>query len=284
MSGHTIGAALQAAVEALEPASESPGLDAQVLLSHVLAVDRAVLLAHPERDLTAEQAACFEALVRQCARGLPLPYATGWRAFYHHDFHVTPDVLIPRPETEHLVEAALLWALSRAVDGSSLTIVDVGTGSGAIALSLAAALPRATVHATDISPAALDIARRNASRLQVELCFHQGDLLAALPESVKPDLIAANLPYIATDELAGLAVARHEPRLALDGGPDGLDLIRRLLVQTLGRVGKTFALMLEIGAGQDQAVQALCRAAFPDATIRVIKDYAGQNRVVEVLQ
>ncbi len=282
MSRTTIGTALQAAVGALDAAA-SPQLDAQLLLGHVMGLGRAALLAHPEHILTPAQAAKFDSLIRQAAAGVPIPYLTGHRAFYLHDFLVTPDVLIPRPETEHLVEAALAWAHRHPADGEGLTLVDVGTGSGAIALSLAAALPAAAVHAIDISPAALEVARRNARRLAVtDVYFHQGDLLAALPEAVQPDLIAANLPYIPSDDLDALPVARHEPRLALNGGPDGLALIRRLLAQAVMRVGEAFCLLLEIGADQGAAVATLCRETFPGTAVRVIKDYAGHDRVVEV--
>lgn len=284
MSGTTIGAALRTGAERLALVSESPQLDAQLLLAHVLDVDRAVLLTHPERALIAGQAARFADLVAVCADGLPVPYAIGARAFFRHDFTVTPDVLIPRPETEHLVEAALAWAESHDGPGP-LTVVDVGTGSGAIAISLAAGLPDAFVHAVDISAAALAVARGNAARLGLDgVRFHSGDLLDALPPDIRPDLIAANLPYIPTDELDTLPVVKHEPRLALDGGADGLDFIRRLVRGAVERVPRRFCLLLEIGAEQGGAVVALCRSAFPEAAVRVINDYAGHDRVVEVIR
>ncbi len=281
ITGQMVGEALRQASQALGAVSGSPQLDAGVLLTAVLGVERTALLAHPERPLTPDQAARYAELVARAAEGTPIPYLTGWRAFCHHDFIVTPDVLIPRPETEHLVDAALAWAQARPAQ--RLTIADVGTGSGAIALSLAAALPGATVYALDCSAAALEVARRNAIQIGVSnVRFGQGDLLAALPEGVNPDLIAANLPYIPSADLDALAVARHEPRLALDGGPDGLDVIRRLVTQAIDRLPPTFALLLEIGAGQGGAVSALCRQAFPDAQVRVLPDYAGHERVVEV--
>lgn len=280
-TGQMVGEALRQASRALGAVSGSPQLDAGVLLAAMLGVERTALLAHPERLLTPDQAAHYAELVARAAEGTPIPYLTGWRAFYHHDFIVTPDVLIPRPETEHLVDAALAWA--QTCPQQRLTIVDVGTGSGAIALSLAAALPGATVYALDCSAAALEVARRNAIQIGVSnVRFGQGDLLTALPDGVKPDLIVANLPYIPSADLEALAVARHEPRLALDGGLDGLDVIRRLTAEAADCVPPTFALLLEIGAGQGRAVSALCRRAFPGARVRVLPDYAGHDRIVEV--
>ena len=294
MIGLTVEAALQAATARLRDGLDRPGAvearhEALILLAHVLGVGRAVfavdVLAHPERALAPDRAAAFEALVTRRAAGEPLPYLTGTRAFYHHDFLVTPAVLIPRPETEHLVEAALDWSRQRAPEGRGLTLVDVGTGSGAIALSLAAALPGATVHALDVSPAALDVARRNAARMGVaNVIFGQGDLLAPLPPDVRPDLVIANLPYIPAAELATLPVARHEPRLALDGGPDGLDLIRRLAAQAADRLATPGCLLLEIGAGQGEAAAVLAAACFPAGRIDVINDYAGHDRVVRVVR
>ncbi len=285
MTPDTLGAALEAAYAALGAVSDSPQLDAQMLLAHILGTERVTLLAHPERTLEAGQRARFEALVSRAAQGYPVAYLVGKRAFYRHEFAVTPDVLIPRPETEHLVEAALAWAGAIDPRGQGLTLVDVGTGSGAIAISLARALPAAEVYATDISPAALAVARYNAVTLGVtRIHFLLSDLLAALPPEVRPDLVAANLPYIPAAELDGLAVARHEPRLALDGGLDGLDPIRRLLAQLTGRMAARCCLLLEIGAGQGAAVSALCAGAFPSAMVRVIHDYAGHDRVVEVVR
>lgn len=250
-------------------------LDLSCLLVAVLGVDRAALIAHPERPLSQDEATAFEALVLRRAAGTPIPYLTGRRAFYDRDFLVTPAVLIPRPETEHLIEIALDWARGR----HGLRIVDVGTGSGAIAVTLAAHLPGASVWAVDQSPETLDVARQNAARYDVPVTFVQGDLLEPLAgESM--DLIAANLPYIATDELAGLAVARYEPRLALDGGPDGLALIRRLLAQAPGVLAPAGLALLEIGAGQGAAVCALAESAFPGARVRLLADYAGLDRVV----
>jgi release factor glutamine methyltransferase len=256
-------------------------IDAPLILMHVLGVDRAALLTHPDRELTSEQATTFRALIVQRAAGVPVPYLTGSRAFYDLDFAVTPDVLIPRPETEHLVESALQWAQGR----HALRLVDVGTGSGAIAVTLVVHLPEARVWAVDVSAAALDVARRNAIRhgAAERITFVQGDLLEPLIAADQPvDLIAANLPYIASDELKTLPVAQYEPLLALDGGADGLDFIRRLLVQAPRVLARDGLLMMEIAAGQGARVCELGAAAFPDARVTLIRDYAGLERVVRV--
>ncbi|GAB4573550.1 MAG: peptide chain release factor N(5)-glutamine methyltransferase [Anaerolineae bacterium] len=279
----TIGTALARARKALSAVSDSPQLDAHVLLAHVLGVVRATLIAHPERVLTAEQAAAFDALVARAAGGEPVPYLIGERAFYRHDFSVTPDVLIPRPETEHLVEATLNLVRRLWPDSQGLALVDVGTGSGAIAVSLAAALPGVRMIALDISPAALAVARRNAARVGVALECYESDLLEGLPADVQPAVIVSNPPYIPTAELATLEVAQHEPRLALDGGPDGLAVIRRLVTQAAERLVRPGALLMEIGSGQGAAVQVLCESAFSRTDVRVLRDYAGHERVVEVV-
>jgi release factor glutamine methyltransferase len=277
----TIEEALAWARAALAEASESEPLDAALLLMHVLGVDRAALIAHPERPLTPEQSAAYRNLIERRAAGVPLPYLTGGRAFYDLELIITPDVLIPRPETEHLVEAALAWARGRR----GLRVVDVGTGSGAIAVALARHLRDAHVWALDISAAALDVARQNAARYGMleRIEFVPGDLLTPLIyKGQQADLIAANLPYITSDELDALAVARYEPRLALDGGPDGLDLIRRLLGQAPRVLAAGGLLLLEIGAGQGEQVRALAETAFPGAQVHITPDYAGHDRVVSV--
>jgi release factor glutamine methyltransferase len=261
--------------------ADSEPIDASLLLMHVLGVDRAALLTHPDRELTPEQTVTFRALILQRAAGVPVPYLTGTRAFYDLDFAVTPDVLIPRPETEHLVESALQWAQGR----HDVRLVDVGTGSGAIAVTLAVHLPEARVWAVDVSAAALDVARRNAIRhgAAERITFVQGDLLEPLIAADQPvDLIAANLPYIASDELKALPVAQYEPLLALDGGADGLDYIRRLLVQAPHVLARDGRLLMEIAAGQGARVRELGAAAFPGAYVTLIRDYAGLDRLVSV--
>lgn len=251
-------------------------LDAHVLLGEVLGVERAYLLAHPEAELTAEQAERFEAWVARCAAGEPVAYILGRRAFYDRDFFVTPDVLIPRPETELLLENALAWAGDRV-----LTAADVGTGSGALAVTLAANKANVQVHAVDVSAAALAVARKNAAAAGVEVQFYKGDLLTPLVErGIKLDLVMANLPYIASDEVPTLAVSRYEPVLALDGGGDGLELVRRLLAQVPQVANAGALVLLEIGAGQGAATLDLVRAALPGARAELLLDYAGHDRIV----
>ncbi len=273
----TWGAALAWAWQRFAPVSESPRLDAEVLLADVTGASRAQVLAWPERLLDEGQIRDFRARVDLRSRGEPVAYLIGAREFYGRRFTVTPDVLIPRPETEHLVEAALAWCTDRIPNPR---IIDVGTGSGIIALSLAAELPGAHVWGVDRSAAALEVARRNADHLNIKgrVKWLLGDLLSAAHGPF--DLIAANLPYIPSAELAALEVARHEPRIALDGGSDGLGPIRRLLKQA--RLSRPGLLLLEIGAGQAEAVSQLAQQHFSDARINQIHDYGGHVRVIAI--
>jgi release factor glutamine methyltransferase len=259
-------------------------LDAHVLLGEVLGVDRATLIAEPERPLTPEQAARFADYMARCAAGEPVAYILGRRAFYDRDFLVTPAVLIPRPETELLLEQALVWSGERLTTWAGnrpITAADIGTGSGALAVTFAALRPQAQVCAVDISPAALAVAQQNAERQQTNVTFYEGDLLTPLIErGIKLDLIMANLPYIASDEVPGLAVSRYEPRLALDGGADGLDLIRRLLTQTPPVAKPGALILLEIGAGQGSAALALTQSMLQPQRAALILDYAGLDRII----
>jgi release factor glutamine methyltransferase len=275
---------LQAAFIRLRTVTDAPRLEAEVLLSHVLGVSHTTLTAHPEYVLTAKQLSNFQVLVRRRGRDYPLPYLTGRAEFYGLEFEVTPEVLIPRPETETLVDLALAR--------QPATVVDVGTGCGCIAVALAVHLPEATIYAIEISPAALAVARRNvewhgvAGRVRLMV----GDVLSPRPGPV--DLIVSNPPYIPSDRCALLpaSVRNHEPRLALDGGPDGLEIVRQLLAQApavlhsaepaAGRPGG--GLLIEIGADQGEAASHLARTFFPHATVRVHPDLAGRDRVLEV--
>lgn len=275
----TIQSALQRARSEIASASESASLDSQVLLAHVLGVDRTYLLAHSDELLAADHQNTFFDLVRRCAQGEPLAYLIGRRGFYDRDFIVSPSVLVPRPETELLLERALAFARTRP----NLTVVDVGTGSGAIAVTVAALCAHATVFAVDVSAAALQIARQNAELHHAPVTLFQGDLLLPIiQQGIRVDLLLANLPYIPSAEVPTLAVSHHEPHLALDGGADGLELVRRLLSQSRICLNPAALTLLEIGAGQGVAVRNAVLDIFPQASVTIQLDYSGLDRIVVV--
>ncbi|HEV7128020.1 MAG TPA: peptide chain release factor N(5)-glutamine methyltransferase [Ktedonobacterales bacterium] len=283
----TWGAALHVASAALARtgASATPELDAAVLLGHLTGARRATLLAYPESALPTEQAAAYAALIERRLAGEPVAYLTGHREFMGLDFLTDSRALIPRPETEHLVEAALVLARARLARGAAPLVADIGTGSGAIAFSVAALEPRLPrLYATDVSDAALALAAENAARLGVaaRVTLLAGDLLDPLPEPV--DLLLANLPYIAPREAPTLQidVTRYEPALALYGAEDGRGHFRRFFAAAPAHLLPGAALLLEFGYDQRHALEALVRAHFPQATLRVIGDYAGWDRVLVV--
>jgi release factor glutamine methyltransferase len=269
--------------------SPTPVLDAQIWLAHVLGWSRTRLLAHPEKELSRDEVAQFEEGLARLVAGEPLPYLTGLTEFYGLTFHVSPATLIPRPETEHLVEAALDLLATRTIrsaqlGGFSPRVADIGTGSGCIAVSLGVHLPDAQIYATDISQAALDVATRNARRHNVaeRISFLQGYLLDPLPDRV--DLIVANLPYIADHEWDDLPVSvrEHEPTSALRGGSEGLDLVEELLRNTPAVLQPGGALLLEIGAYQGAAALALAHACLPGARVELQQDFVGRDRLLLV--
>ncbi|MGD0612760.1 MAG: peptide chain release factor N(5)-glutamine methyltransferase [Anaerolineales bacterium] len=278
--GESVGSSLADLTARFQKTSETPGLDAQVLLAHVLDRPRAWVMAHPEASLAEAPSRALGALLLRLEAGEPLPYVLGSWEFFGLELEVTPDVLIPRPETELLVETALDW-LHQHPDRR--LAADIGTGSGCIAVALACHIPDLTVLATDISPVALQVACRNAARHQVEgrvtcLC---SDLI---PEDERGfDLIVANLPYIPSRTLQGLRIYGREPNLALDGGADGLDLIRRLLALVPDRLDAGGMLLLEIEASQGPAVLSLAYDAFGDGQIHLHQDLSGHDRLLEVL-
>ncbi len=261
------------------PSSETAMLDAHMLLCRVLATGRAYLLAHPEHVLTPEQAAQYADWINRRAAGEPVAYILGEAGFFDRDFRVTPAVLIPRPETEHLVEEALLFIQQQP----HISAADIGTGSGAIAVTVAANAPRVTMHATDVSSAALTLARHNAAQHGVNITFHQGHLAQPLiTAGITVRLLMANLPYIASDELPKLDVSKYEPHLALDGGSDGLRLIAELL-EAVPQICQPGALiLLEIGADQGAAAAELAQQTLSPQFVSLIKDYAGHDRVVRI--
>ena len=258
-------------------------IEAQVLLRNWLGIDRATFHASRDRELSDKDATAFERTVERRIEGEPLSYITGHREFYGLDFVVTPDVLVPRQETEFLVEAVLEYARSFGRNGSALTIADVGTGSGAIAVALGRHLPNATVYATDVSRAALRMADENVRRHGLEGRVHlrQGDLFEALDGPV--DVVASNPPYLSDDEVVDLPPdVKWEPRLALAAGSDGMDVLRGLIVGTCDYVKPGGLLAFEIDPRRLEAVESLARKTFAGGEITVVKDYAGLDRVVTV--
>jgi len=258
----------------------SARLDAELLLAMVLETDRVGVYLRFDRPLGRSEVDAYRALIRRRGEGEPVAHLTGRREFWSRTFTVTPDVLIPRPETELVVERAL--ALAGARD-RPLRILDLGTGSGAIAVALAVELPAAQVTAVDISPAAVQVAERNAVAAGVEARVRVlvSDWTAALDRDARFDLVVSNPPYIPSAEIGGLASeVQREPRLALDGGADGLDAYRRLVPEACRFVVPGGAVVFEIGIGQAPAVAALCASAGLIAVGRHA-DLAGIERVVE---
>lgn len=266
-------------------ALDSPRLDAEVLLAYCLTMSREQLLAASDLPIAPAAARRFETLLARRLQREPVAYITGKQEFWSRDFAVTSDVLIPRPDTERLVEVSLVCA-AQFPASTLLRIADLCTGSGAVAVSLAGELPMARIYATDISPAALQIARGNAAAHHVaeRMQFFTGDLFDALrprPE-VTFDLIVSNPPYVRRDEIVTLGpeVSRWEPRVALDGGIDGLEFYRRIAAVAPDYLAERGALVLEIGADMASAVVALCTATGLFREIAVHQDYAGKDRVV----
>jgi release factor glutamine methyltransferase len=263
----------------LAQVSDTPNLDSQVLLAEVLGQPRAWVMAHPEAELNDEQAARLQNQLQRLEGGEALPYVLGHWEFYGLDFLISPAVLIPRPETELLVDQALAWL--QANPGRNQA-ADVGTGSGCIAVSLAVHHPDLRVTAIDLSTAALETARQNAARhgVQRQVRLVQADLLSASKGTF--DLICANPPYIPRNELEKLKVYQREPGLALDGGPDGLTLIRRLLAEAPQRLAAGGLLLMEIEASLGEQVLALARQFFPGAQWQILPDLAGRERLLRV--
>jgi release factor glutamine methyltransferase len=260
-----------------EKGVENPRLDAEVLLSHILGKDRLYLYTHFDRPLDQRELAAYRDCVKKRVMRQPVAYITGCREFMGLTFSVSPDVLIPRPDTEILVEAAI----DRLRQLEAPVVADLGTGSGAIIISVLRHVTKARGVAVDISAQALAVAEKNAEKLGVEdrLTLRAGDLLAPL-EGRLFDAILSNPPYIPLADIAGLEPeVRNEPRLALDGGPDGLTFYRRIMTEGPAYLQQGGFIAVEIGIGQSEAVAELARQA--GLTVNaIIKDYSGIERVV----
>ncbi|MBI3170023.1 MAG: peptide chain release factor N(5)-glutamine methyltransferase [Chloroflexi bacterium] len=259
--------------------------DAQLLLAHVVGHPRTWLLAHLDTPLSAPMLDSADQAFSKLETGEPLPYILGHWEFFGLDFDITPAVLIPRPETELMVEKAIKWLSASA---ERRTVADVGTGSGIIATSIAMRVPDANILATDISRAALKIAKHNAEKFHVHhrIDFLQCDLL---PQHVDPlpterhfDLICANLPYIPTETLRALPIFGREPTLALDGGEDGLDIYRRLLNVAPAWLAPNGMILLELEATQGVKALNLAYDLFSESSISLYQDLAGHDRLLQI--
>jgi release factor glutamine methyltransferase len=252
----------------------SPRLNAELLLMFVLGCDRAYIFAHPERELTNDEEMQFDAALKERARGVPAQYITGHQEFWGMDLIVTPAVLIPRPETEHLIETVLQLVASKSPGDEALDprhpgkemsenpvmrIADVGTGSGCVALALAKEFPQAEIHATDISASALEIAGVNAARLQLSsrIHFHQADLLNGMEPGF--DIVASNPPYVGEreEDQVQFEVRKFEPRSAVFAGPTGIEIIARLIPQSFAMLQPGGWLVIEISGTVVELVRPL---------------------------
>jgi release factor glutamine methyltransferase len=277
--------ALKSATQTLRRAGIADAfVEAELLLGHVLGMSKTQLHTEPERVLTSSETKHLRSLVQRRLDHEPAAYIFGHCEFYGIDFYIDYHTFIPRPETELLVEKAVELAHRISHRGKRITISDIGTGCGAIAISLALALPQAKIYATDISIQALQVAgmncRRHAVSSQVELL--QGNLLEPLSEPV--DMIVANLPYIKDCEFKDLSpeIINFEPTTALAGGKEGLDKIQQILQQMPGKLNCGGCFLLEIGQGQGEMVTLLIKSYFPQASIELISDLGDIERVVKV--
>lgn len=292
MTPETIEEVLRRASFCLRKAGvEQPGDEAELLLAHLMGAARLDLFLQRRMELPAPLKVSFEAALARRRRGEPLAYITGTREFYGLTFAVNPDVLIPRPETEFVVDAALEWAKEQGrLRGEGICGLDLGTGSGNLAVTLAHLLPQACFWAVDLSPQALRVAAGNARRHGVNgrirwRCGSYFQAFAGMKRRLRFNLVVANPPYISRAALENLPepVKNFEPRLALDGGPDGLAGYRNLLADLPRYISSPGLAALEIGAGQDRAVLALCREAGLFRALSFRRDYQGWPRVIEGL-
>jgi len=257
----------------------SPRMNAELLLRFILDCDRAYLYAHPERELTSDEQARYDAALAERSRGAPAQYITGHQEFWGLDLVVTPAVLIPRPETEHVIETVLELARADTPQSRPIRIADIGTGSGCIALALAKEMPHAEIHATDISAPALEVAQANAARLRLNdrIHFHLTDLLEGLGSNF--DFVVSNPPYVGSseEEEVQLEVRKFEPRDAVFAGPTGLEVISRIIPQAGAALNPSGWLIMEISGTIAADVQRLLES-WKD--LRLIPDLQSIPRVI----
>ncbi|MEK4027706.1 peptide chain release factor N(5)-glutamine methyltransferase [Pseudobacillus sp. FSL P4-0506] len=257
----------------------------ELLLQHVMQMKRSELLANMHAQLTGQQQQTFKEMVSRHGEGIPIQHMIGREEFYGRSFAVNGNVLIPRPETEELIWHALEGISEHFQEDQELVMADIGTGSGAIAITMKLERPQLTVYASDLSEKALQTAKQNSRTLQANIQFLHGDLLAPfIEEGIKLDILLSNPPYIPLTDKKELStvVVDHEPELALFGGEDGLDIYRRLCEQLPHVLNAKALIGFEIGGGQGKAVSDLLQSVFPEAVISVKNDINGKDRMVFV--
>jgi release factor glutamine methyltransferase len=278
-------ALLKAIIKLRNKKSASAHLDAEVLLAAVLNKPKGYLIAYSDKSLSSSQLVKFNSLISRRLNGLPVAYLTGHKEFYGLDFYINKNVLVPRPETETLAECAIKYAREKISQNekNKLIIAEIGTGSGCLAITLAKYLPQTRLIATDISPAALSVARKNAGlhHVQGKIKFVKADLLSAffIGKKIKlprPDIIVANLPYGTRKEWQNV---HHEPQIAVNGGKLGLEKIDQLISQSPRALGLNGLILLEISPTQTEALRYLVLQHWPDKNLIIVKDLAGRDRV-----
>jgi release factor glutamine methyltransferase len=256
----------------------------ELLLLHVLQQSRTQLFMNMREDLTDQQRSSFIEVIHLHRKGIPVQHIIGYEEFYGRRFEVNPEVLIPRPETEELVLGLLERIAQHFPKNKDLYLVDVGTGSGAIAITLSLEESRLVTLGTDIAETSLQVARRNAGKLDAKVTFVQGDLLAPIKQlGKKVDIVVSNPPYIPDDEQLSEVVKDHEPHRALFGGNDGLDFYRRFMDELPGVLKARAIVAFEVGTGQGEAVASMLRATFSHASVEVKDDINGKDRMVYAL-
>lgn len=274
--------ALLSAIKKLQKTKDaSPHLDAEVLLAFVLKKPKEYLMTNPAKKITSSQQKKFSALIVRRQRNIPIPYLTGSKEFYGLNFKINSEVLVPRPETELLVEEAIKIIRQKSPE-NRIDVIEVGTGSGCIAITLAKYLPSAKISASDISEKALKTAIKNARLHKVfnKIKFLQGDLLRPIMLKKKNvDIIIANLPYLTNKEISGV---RHEPKVALYGGKMGVELIERLLIQSTEVLNPNGIILLEISPTQSKLIDFIIEQQLPGKKVTFFKDLSGRDRVVKI--
>jgi release factor glutamine methyltransferase len=254
----------------------------ELLLCHVLQTNRTGLLMNMREELTPEQETTLAKLVKQHGEGIPLQYITGYEHFYGRKFHVNEEVLIPRPETEELV-VGVLERMKKKYGNKEITVADIGTGSGAIAITLALEHEKLNVYTVDIADESIEVAKKNAQELGARVTFLHGDLLQPFISSgIKLDVVVSNPPYIPYEDWTQLSsvVKEHEPKRALVGGEDGLDFYRRFMDELPKVLQPSAIVAFEVGVGQGDIVKRMLEATFPHAAVEVVFDINGKDRMV----